>query len=60
LKRRSKEQVTSGIDVMRRVAEEMNEDLKHQNERTTRINEKARRNVEKLRSVNSILNKELE
>lgn len=57
--RRSKEQVRSGIDVMRRVAEEMNADLKHQNERTNRINEKAQRNVEKLRSVNSLLNKDL-
>ena len=57
--KRSKQQVNSGIDRMKEIALEMNSDLKRQNFQANRINEKAARNVQKLRSVNSALHKNL-
>ena len=44
---------------MKEIALEMNTDLKRQNCQANRINEKAARNVQKLRSVNSALHKNL-
>ena len=57
--RRSKQQMNSGIDRMKEIALEMNSNLKKQNHQADRINEKAARNVEKLRLVNSALHKNL-